>query len=155
MTALVTGGLRWRAYAVSLVLAGVVALPLAGVVRSDGFPVSTYPMFAGARASVVSLPSAVAIAPDGHRRTLPPSAVASGQVIQAFETLRQAIRGGADTTHALCGRIAGRLDPELAAAVEIVTERFDAVAYFSGEQEPLASQVHARCDVGSPSAAAR
>ena len=139
----------------SIVLAGVVALPLAGVVRTDSFPVSTYPMFAGARGSVVALPSAVAIAPDGERRTLPPSTVASGQVIQAFETLRQAIRGGAETTHALCGRIAGRLDHEQAAAVEIVTERFDAVAYFSGEKEPLASQVHARCDVGAPAAASR
>ena len=139
----------------SLVLAGVVALPLAGVVRSDSFPVSTYPMFAGARGSVVALPSAVAIAPDGQRRRLPPRVVAGEQVIQAFETLRQAIRGGADTTDALCTHIAGRLDPEHVAAVEIVTERFDAVAYFSGEQEPLASQVHARCDVGSPSAASR
>ena len=150
-----SAGLRWRAYAVSLVLSGVVALPLAGVVRSDSFPVSTYPMFAGARGSVVALPSAVVIAPDGQRRRLPPSVVAGEQVIQAFETLRQAIRGGADRTDALCARIAGRLDPEHATAVEIVTERFDAVAYFSGEQEPLASQLHARCDVASPSAASR
>ena len=139
----------------SLVLAGVVALPLAGVMRSDSFPVSTYPMFAGSRASVVELPSAIAIAPDGDRRTLPPSAVASARVIQAFETLRQAIREGADTTHALCGRIASRLDPEHAAAVEIVTESFDAVAYFSGEKEPLTSRVHVRCDVGSPPVASR
>jgi hypothetical protein len=155
VVAQVTTSLRWRAYAVSLVLAGVVALPLVGVVRSDSFPVSTYPMFAGARGSVVSLPSAVAIGPDGQRDRLPPGLVAGEQVIQAFETLRQAIRGGADRTDALCARIASRLDPEHAASVEIVTERFDAISYFAGEREPLASQVHARCDVGSLRAAAR
>ena len=35
------------------------------------------------------------------------------------------------------------------------TESFDAVAYFSGEKEPLTSRVHVRCGVGSPPVTSR
>ena len=145
--------MRLRAYLISAVVAGAVAAPLFGIVRSDSFPISTYPMFASARAADVSISHVVAVSADGERRPVPPSAVANAEVIQAFETVRQALRQGPEATQALCNRIAaGLVDPGGQGAttrVEIVTDRFDAVAYFEGNTQALASTVHAQCEVRS------
>ena len=146
--------MRLRAYLITTLLAGAVAAPLFGILRSDSFPISTYPMFASARASEVAISHALAVRTDGERRPLPPSAVANAEVIQAFETVRQALRQGPEATQALCDRIAAGLAHSGGQGgtkrVEIVTDRFDAVSYFKGDTQPLASTVHAQCEVRSP-----
>lgn len=142
---------RGRAYLISVVLAGAVALPLVGLVQDDSFPVSTYPMFAARRTAEVTISHAVAVDVDGTRRAVSPGAVANLEVMQAFETVRQAVRQGPAATQRLCERIATRLagDGARAARVEIVSERYDAVAYFEGHQEPLRRQRHASCEVAA------
>jgi hypothetical protein len=126
-----------------------VLLPLAGDPRADSFPFSTYPMFAGRQSSEATIPHAVVIDANGERSPLPPVAVANDEVIQAFETLRQAVRQGPDATARLCTRAAewyaGR--DESPARVEIVSDTYNAVAYFDGEKAPISTQVHASCEV--------
>ena len=140
---------RGWSYAFGLVLVAAVLLPLAGDPRADSFPLSTYPMFSGRQTAEVTVPHAVVIGADGERSALPPEAVANDEVIQAFETLRQAIRQGPESTARVCERAAAwygdREDGP--ARVEVVSDTFDAVAYFDGDKEPIATRVHATCEV--------
>ena len=140
---------RVWSYGLGAALTMAVLLPLAGDPRADSFPFSTYPMFAGRQSSEATIPHAVVIAANGDRSPLPPVAVANDEVIQAFETLRQAVRQGPDATARLCTRAAdwyaGRAEGP--ARVEIVSDTYNAVAYFEGEKEPISTQVHASCEV--------
>jgi hypothetical protein len=138
---------RAKAYVLSLLFVAAVALPVFGSPRDDGFPLSTYPMFSGRKTAEADIAHAVALSTDGSRRVLPPAAVLNDEVVQAFETLRRAIARGPEATRALCERIAGRAGRPGDVAVEIVTDRYDAVRYFHGEKQPIASTVHARCEV--------
>ncbi|HET9477677.1 MAG TPA: hypothetical protein VFP63_09330 [Dehalococcoidia bacterium] len=138
---------RARAYLVSIAFAAAVALPVLGSTESDSFPLSTYPMFSGRQSAEADIPHAVAITEGGERRVLPPDAILNDEVIQAFETLRQAIADGPEATHALCERIAARAGRPGDVAVEIVTDRYDAIRYFEGDEKPLRSTVHASCKV--------
>ena len=140
---------RVWSYGLGAALMVAVLLPLAGDPRADSFPFSTYPMFAGRQSSEATIPHAVVIDVNGDRSPLPPVAVANDEVIQAFETLRQAVRQGPDATARLCTRAAdwyaGR--DESPARVEIVSDTYNAVAYFDGEKAPISTQVHASCEV--------
>jgi hypothetical protein len=138
---------RARAYLISFVFAAAVALPALGSPRDDSFPLSTYPMFSGRQSAEADIPHAVAIAESGERRILPPSAILNDEVIQAFETLRQAIAQGPESTRTMCERIAERASRPGDLAIEIVTDRYDAIRYFEGHKEPLRSTVHASCEV--------
>ena len=138
---------RAWAYAVSAALAAAVLLPVFGSTRDDSFPLSTYPMFSGRQSAEADIAHAVATNSDGERRVLPPGAIVNDEVVQAFETLRQAIAQGPDATQALCQRIADRAGRPGDTSVQIVTDRYDAVAYFSGDKKPLRSTVHATCGV--------
>jgi hypothetical protein len=104
-------------------------------------------MFSGRQSAEADIPHAVAIGEDGERRVLPPDAILNDEVIQSFETLRQAIADGPEATQALCERIAARAGRPRDVAVEIVTDRYDAIRYFEGDEEPLRSTVHASCAV--------
>jgi hypothetical protein len=103
-------------------------------------------MFSGRKTAEADIPHALAISADGGSRILPPSAVFNGEVVQAFETLRQAIASGPEATQDLCRQIAERAGGD-AAQVMIVTDRFDAVRYWQGDKEPIASTIHATCEV--------
>ncbi|HEX2519885.1 MAG TPA: hypothetical protein VHK04_10120 [Castellaniella sp.] len=143
---------RVKAYVVSGLLAVAVALPLLPDLLADNFPVSTYPMFAGKRDSPeATITHAVGLTDDGERRNLPTEAVANDEVIQSFETLRQAVRQGDTATRDLCARVARWVAAESSFAdvptVQIVSETFDAVRYFEGEKKPLVSRFHADCAV--------
>ena len=74
--------------------------------------------------------------------------MANDEVVQAFETLRQAVGQGPSATARLCERAAewsaGRRD---AVSVEIVSDTYNAVRYFEGDRAPLATVVHATCEV--------
>ena len=139
--------LRLLAYATTLLLAGFVASPIAGAFPDDDFPVSTYPMFAGRRSTVVSVPSVQVLTPAGTSEPARPSLVANDEVIQAFETVRQAIRQGPVATDALCLHVAGGLTADEATEVRVQTAEYDALAYFEGEREPVRVRTHATCEV--------
>ncbi len=138
---------RARAYLLSIAFAAAIALPVLGSPQSDSFPLSTYPMFSGRQSPEADIPHAVAITNAGARRLLPPDAVLNDEVIQAFETLRQAIADGPESTQALCERIAARAGRPGDSSVQIVTDRYHAIRYFDGNEEPLRSTVHASCEV--------
>ncbi len=138
---------RLRAYAISLIVAGLVASPLFGAFAGDSFPISTYPMFASERPAEMSFPHAIVVDADGDKRPAPPSAVATDEVIQALSTLRQAIRDGDEATQSLCERIAERVADGDAVEIRIVTSTFHTIDYFDGAQEPLARTVHTSCEV--------
>ncbi|MFW6075796.1 MAG: hypothetical protein ACOC9Y_09380 [Chloroflexota bacterium] len=138
---------RIRAYAITLILAGLVVSPLFGAFADDNFPISTYQMFAAVRPDEVSVPHAVIIDADGSERPVPPAIVANDEVLQSQATIRQALRRGDTATAALCNRIADRLGNSDAVAIEIVTSTYDAVLYYQGDQEPGERTLHARCEV--------
>ena len=135
---------RWARCALG---AAIVLLAAAPVVRSpadDSFPLSTYPMFSLARAQETTVSSAAGFDAAGLRLRLSPRVVGgTGEVIQAAGTVAQAIRNG--TSEALCREVLAEA-PAAVVTVEIVTETYDVIAYFDGEEEPLDRTVHARCD---------
>ena len=143
MTARLT---RIAPYAVSLIILLAVAAPILTSTRTDSFPLSNYPMFSGRATPETSIPHAFAIDAQGNRTILPPSAVFNDEVVQAFETLRQAINAGPEATLDLCNQIATRAGDD-ATTVEIVTDRFNAIRYFQGDKTPLSSTLHASCEV--------
>lgn len=144
---------RVRAYGLSLVLLGAVGWPAFRAPAEDGFPLSTYPMFAQRRGRVHEVVSARAVAADGSRLLVPPALIANAETMQAIRTVSRAIRAGEQEAVELCERIAARLraadDPALrrAAHVELVTERVDAIDYLAGRAHAELVRVHARCPV--------
>lgn len=140
---------RVHAYALSSALLAAVFFPL--LRGRDSFPLSTYPMFARKRDTVVEVQRALGVQ-GAARVVLPPQVVVgSFEVMQAVATLRQAFGRGAAASEALCRDVARRAaaSPPLAGVteVELVAERWDAVAYFASDARPLASRVRARCKV--------
>jgi hypothetical protein len=144
---------RLYAYALSALVLVVVGWPATRRPEADGFPLSTYPMFARPRARVNDVTSALALAADGARAPIPPRFVANAEAMQAISTLRQSVAQGPRASRALCEAIAGRVaaahEPELRTArqVEIVTGRVDAIDYLAGRATPRTRRLHARCDV--------
>ncbi|MBT8216651.1 MAG: hypothetical protein KJO17_07380 [Acidimicrobiia bacterium] len=122
----------------------LVAAPAFGSPDRDSFPLSTYPMFSLARPAETTVSTAVGFRADGERLTLSPRTISgTREVIQAAGTVAQAISSG--TADALCREILTGA-PATVAAIEIVTERYDVVAYFDGATAPLERTVHARCE---------
>ncbi|MCY1054487.1 hypothetical protein [Nannocystis sp. SCPEA4] len=136
---------------VGLVLLGLSLSPMLRPLGYDSFPFSSFPMFAhGRKDAVTNVHRAVAVLPDGTPVALPPRALGSDEVLQADVILRHAIRGGKKASAKLCRAVARRVadDPALstAVAVELVTERHDAIAWFAGERTPLSPpKRRARC----------
>ncbi|MBT8165688.1 MAG: hypothetical protein KJO97_09065 [Acidimicrobiia bacterium] len=135
---------KWVRWALG---AAIVVLAAAPVVRSpadDSFPLSTYPMFSLARPQETTVSSAAGFDAAGTRLRLSPRVVGgTGEVIQAAGTVGQAI--GAGTTDDLCREVLAEA-PDDVVAVEIVTETYDVIAYFDGDEEPLERVVHSRCE---------
>lgn len=140
---------RIWAYAFSAALAVAVLWPVFGSSQADSFPFSTYPMFSGRRSAEVSIAHVIAVDAAGNVDPLPPEALGSDEVIQAFETVRQALRQGDASVAALCADAAdwARDHREDAVSIAVVTDTFDGVAYFDGETQPSDSQVHHSCEV--------
>jgi hypothetical protein len=127
--------------------AAIVLLAAAPVVRSpaeDSFPLSTYPMFSLARPQETTVNSAAGFDAAGTRVRLSPRVVGGTvEVIQAAGTIVQAI--GAGTTADLCREVLAEAPAEVV-AVEIVTETYDVIDYFDGDETPRERTVHARCE---------
>jgi hypothetical protein len=136
-----------RAWVVTLVFAVALALPAIPGLLGDNFPISTYPMFSGRQSQTATIARAEGIHGDGSTSRLEPSDVANDEVIQAFETLRQATQQGPEASLDLCQRIAGRLSRDDYASVRLLTETYNVIQYFEEDEEPLTSNVHATCEV--------
>jgi hypothetical protein len=142
---------RWRGYATLaavIVVVGVVPLAL----DRDSFPLSTYPMFSTRRGTDEVVDTAVVVEADGTVRRLDPQRIAgTEEIILATATVGQAISSG--TTETLCAEIAARVARGAEASsngprtVQVVTERFDALAWYEGDRTPLERRVHSECPV--------
>ncbi|HET6336333.1 MAG TPA: hypothetical protein VFG30_24090 [Polyangiales bacterium] len=144
---------RLYAYAVSVAALLIVGWPATRNLDLDGFPLSTYPMFAYPKGRVASVTSALAVSANGASAPVPPKYVANAETMQAFRTLQAAAAKGRRESGELCRAIASRLksasDPKLRDAqhVEIVTGRVDAIDFLAGRATPSSRRLHARCDV--------
>jgi hypothetical protein len=129
--------------AVAVLVVGVVPFAL----DRDSFPLSTFPMFAADIERTQSVDTAVAVDAAGAVIRLTPAEIGGTTVVnQAASVVTTAIVGG--RAGDLCTTIAGRVGGQPgAAAVEVVTERYDAVRWFDGDRTPIDRIVHARCPV--------
>jgi hypothetical protein len=124
-----------RAYAavVSLALIGATLWPVVRDPREDGFPLSTYPMFAWKRATQQTYRYALGETATGQRRTLSPHVVGTAEVLQAMRVLERSIGSGRGQALKLCEQIAARvaLDAEFAdlVAIRMVSGTHDAIDY--------------------------
>jgi len=140
---------RVLAYTVAIGAVVIVAAP--AVTGRDSFPLSDYPMFANDRGRESTIATAVGVTTEGGRTRLSPELI--GGTDEPVLAAATATRATATTTGAasLCNdiaeRAAGREDIR---AIEIVTERYDTVAYFESDKEPETTTVHARCPVHEP-----
>jgi hypothetical protein len=144
-----------------VVTGGLVAALVAPVLLDrDGFPLSTYPMYARARSESVVLATAQGVAADGTRLQLSAGEIgASDDPLIVAGELRDAIaRGRADERCAeIASRVAGRVPEDdradtgargaTAVTVEVVTERHDVIARAGGDDSLLGREVHAACEV--------
>ena len=140
---------RLAATLVSLALIGLVLEPLLRSPDADGFPLSTYPMFAYPRPTRVVVSYAVGMTRTGQR-ALTPALVGSGEVLQALVIVERALGGGSLTKMALCTQIAARVqaDPGFADVIliRIVVGTHEAVEYLV-RHAPGREVERARCPV--------
>jgi hypothetical protein len=127
----------------------VVVLVVSPALRDqDSFPLSTYPVYASARASTATLSTAVGVDAEGTARRLSLQVIAqTDDPLIAESSVDVAISSG--RAAALCAEISGRA-PAWASTIEVVAERHDLVAAASGEDSLLERTVHATCAVPPP-----
>ncbi|NNE72557.1 MAG: hypothetical protein HKN26_02740 [Acidimicrobiales bacterium] len=127
---------RWI---VGLAITAALLAPVA--LDRDGFPLSTYPMYATSRGETIELVTARAIDADGRpiRLSIDDLARTDDPLIARSQLRRQA----AADPDALCRAIAERSG---AATVTVVREQHDVLARAEGEPSVLASTTLAECD---------
>ena len=128
----------------------VTASPLLRNPLADGFPLSTFPMFAKPLEQPTFY-SAEGVRPDRSRVMVSPELIANGAAMQSVQTLQSAHAQGKNTLRQLCERIAkqARQDAKLdrVQRIEIVSTRYDPVAYFVSGPAPLEREVLHKCRV--------
>lgn len=100
---------RVGAAVASVVLLGATLSPLVRSPRDDGFPLSTYPMFAWKRPTKLTMSYAIGETAAGERRYLTPRVVGSGEVLQARAIVERAVSKGGRELTAFCAKVAGRV----------------------------------------------
>ncbi len=141
---------RNRRTLIPILVAIIVSIPAVGDLRSDSYPLSTYPMFSGNRPALADLVTVVGVNSDSSVVRLSPELIAgSDEPILASATVAQAIRSG--TADVLCVEVAARVRTARPELVEVLvrTERSDVVARIAEGAEPVAVFEHARCSIGT------
>lgn len=139
------------AWILGAVLIGATAWPIFRPLADDGFPISTYPMFAvGREDRVLGVVQALWRGEGGALAPVRPGAIGVGSELQATQTISTALsrRHG----EALCREIAERVAqrPERyprADEVQLAESAFDVIAYFAGDAAPRRRNVLVRCPV--------
>jgi hypothetical protein len=118
---------------VSTALVAATLEPLLRAPTDDGFPLSTYPMFATKRPTVQTFHYALGVTRDGNRRTLSPAMIGSGEILQALSIIGSAVGRGEvkPLCEAIAARVAGEDEFADIVAIRIVTGTHDAVEYLS------------------------
>jgi hypothetical protein len=144
---------RLRAYAVSALMLGAVLQPLWRDPENDGFPLSTYPMFARDRQRLASIDVALALGPGGAETAIPPPLVGSQETMQAVRILGKSVRAGPVEARKLCHAIAARVAhsqrPELREAnqIALVRQTVDVIDYARGDHAADQREEVVRCPV--------
>lgn len=138
----------WRAV-VTLAVLGAVWWP-ARPGGEDGFPLSSYPMFAQARPPTSVVETVLGVDANGRRRPLSPALLAGvRQPKLALERVREAIRRG--RAGVLCEDVARRVlelpADERPVALEVVTETWSTLEALEPGSKPQRRIVHQRCEV--------
>jgi hypothetical protein len=138
----------WRAV-VTLAVLGAVWWP-ARPGGEDGFPLSSYPMFAQARPPTSVVETVLGVDADGRRRPLSPELLAGvRQPKLALERVREAVRRG--QAKALCDDVARRVlelpADERPVALEVATETWSTLEGLEPGAKPKRRIVHQRCEV--------
>jgi hypothetical protein len=127
----VGSGTKSFAVVVSIALVGATLEPLIREPWDDGFPLTTYAMFAFPHATTLTMDYAIATTWTGERRPLPPAVIGSGEVLQALAVITHARE--AHRLPELCQDIAARIAGVERYAdvteIRIVTGTHDAVDY--------------------------
>ncbi len=130
------------------IMAAVVVSPAFRSPPRDSFPLSNYPMFSRPIEAVHDVSTIIGRTADGSRKLLSPRIISgSDEVKQARVDVNLAVHTGDTATASLCAAAADRVSDDEVVALEVITERYDAVRFFSGAKEPLAASVHATCGV--------
>jgi hypothetical protein len=149
---------RWGAALVSLGLIGATLEPVLRAPDDDGFPLSTFPMFAAPRPAQVAMSYARGVTEGGGLRVLALDHLGTGEVMQAFSLLQRASGAGLRVRLALCAAIATRVAADAAwkdvVAIEFVAGTYDAVEALARGPAKVAAQgavgreaVWVRCEV--------
>jgi hypothetical protein len=105
-------------------------------------------MFANELGTSNAANTVVGVTASGEERTLSPRRIArTDEVIQAEGFVYAELASG--NANRLCREVAGRVaqgGPDDVVAVEVITQRHDAIAYFQGDRDSEVT-VHARCGV--------
>lgn len=142
---------EFRRAPAALFSVAVLALTLMPLAREgDSFPLSSYPMFSSVRTKPWI---AVVVGRDaqGEQRPIPPALIANAEVMQAAQTIANAVRR--KQAKPLCERVAARIaaEPEWAdvVVVEVQSRQFDPLTYFTSSEgrTPLRVRRRARCEV--------
>lgn len=128
------------------------ALPLLRNPLNDGFPLSTFPMFAEPLEKPTFY-SAEGVLPDRSRVMVPAELIANGAAMQSVWTLQSAHAQGKQVLRQLCERIAKQVPQHSklreVQRVELVAARYDPIAYFVSGPAPLEREVLHKCKVRS------
>jgi hypothetical protein len=124
-------GSRTFAVIASIALCGAALSPLLRRPADDGFPLSTYPMFARPRPRQLTMSYPLGVTADGGRRTLSPALIGSSEVLQALAIVERAVARRGAALQGLCQAIARRVAASPAyedvVAIRLVTGTHDAV----------------------------
>ncbi|CAN5642698.1 hypothetical protein BH11MYX1_BH11MYX1_40900 [soil metagenome] len=123
----------------AIVSFALVAAVLSALLRDpldDGFPISTYPMFAQPRTTRLDLTYALGVARDGSARSLRSEVVGTDEMLQAAAIYDDAVHGGATKLGPLCTSIAASVARDPAYA------DLQAVKIVAGSHEVIALLVH-------------
>jgi hypothetical protein len=138
---------RWVPIVVAVVAVLAVLAPMLRSPAPDGFPLSTYPMFARDRGDDTWLDTVVGREVDGDIVRLSPELISGNdEPVLAASTVSLALDAG--MAESLCDRVAGRVahaGRDDLSAIEVVSERHDLDRF--APDEPLARRRHARCEV--------
>ena len=124
---------RTAAAVVSIAMIVATLSPLVRDPNDDGFPLSTYPMFAWKRPTKLTMSYAIGETQTGERRYLTPRIVGSGEVLQARAIVERAVRAGPAEASALCRKVATNVTrvPRYAdvARIRVMTGSHDSIEF--------------------------
>jgi hypothetical protein len=133
---------------ISVALIGATLSALHRDPLDDGFPISTYPMFAQKRGTKLTLVYGLGVTASGATRPLPSEVTGTGEVLQAAVVYEDAAHAGPKALAALCAAIAGRVASDIV-SVRIVEGTHDAVGILVNNTRG-AEHFRAACQVPKP-----